>query len=554
MKRSGALFLIIGVFCFAFPAFAQESKIIIVGTTSKELKRTAHRLHISVEQLKNARNALQEATDLARKIKPLPISQLYSLRDSWRQLNRSKAKEFSESFIQDLRSEASNAADFNSYQQATSTAMPLIQSNDDFDYEKAQELIRSWPKPPDSAPGELADKFLSNLEANVRQNAISTLANRDPEKARALLEQSGNSEGHNYFLNGQIAQGFMNAGKKDEAFAIIDQTINDFRLHPSDPQALQTYQNFAQLTARIAGPARAGAIITPLITQLMNQKPSENCASGIMKAGDVSVDLTCAEMGVLNMVRNFQSMPALANTTLSSFPSLKSKLDQVGGIDSIYGNSGMSISTRFPTGSGSYQIYDGSVSNSANNVSGLIRELKGKAESNPSYVRGKLKDFAKGPQGIDMLINLISSSSYEDPELGSLALEVAKSLVSQVEPLQKRSSTLQNLIRASRQVDGEVDSEIIRDGFILADRLREDNEKTSEAVEISSVRTNAMGMTSGGQSWIAQEADRLEAYLVSELSKDDFEKAIRYVHSIKSDALKLTCLIQITQALRQQYY
>jgi hypothetical protein len=547
MKSLHALFLIIGVFCFEFPAFPQESKIVIVNTASKELKRTARRLRIPVEQLKKARQALQEATDLVKKTKPFPSSQLSSLKESWRQLNRSRAKEVDDSFIQDLRSEAAHAADFNAYQQATSAAMSFGQSFGDSDYEKMQELVRSWPDPPASA-GEAGEKFRSNMEANVRQNALSYLANSDPEKARTLLAQAGNSSGYNYSISGQIARGLMNAGKKDESLAMIDQTINDFRQHSADPQAFQAYQSFVQMTAGSLGVARAGALMAPLLAQFKTQASSENCASGIMKAGDLSVDLTCGEWGVLNMLRSypFQTMPGLVNTTLNSFPSLKSKLDQVGGIDNAYGNSGVNISVNYPKGI-SYQTSVGS--GSTDTVSKLIRELKGKAVSNPGFVRGKLKDIAKGEQGINALINLAQSASYDDPDLASLALDVAKPLLPQVESLQRRSSILQNMIRAYRQADGEVDSEILRDGFVLADQLREETEKSSEPMAVA-----RFAIQLGAQSWRTQEPDRLEAFLVSELSKDDYEKAINYVRSIKNENLKLTCLIQIVQALSQQNY
>jgi len=45
----------------------------------------------------------------------------------------------------------------------------------------------------------------------------------------------------------------MNAGKKDEALAFVDQTISDFNRQASDPQALQGYQYFAQTAIRSSG-------------------------------------------------------------------------------------------------------------------------------------------------------------------------------------------------------------------------------------------------------------------------------------------------------------
>ncbi len=49
-------------------------------------------------------------------------------------------------------------------------------------------------------------------------------------------------------------------------------------------------------------------------------------------------------------------------------------------------------------------------------------------------------------------------------------------------------------------------------------------------------------------------ADQLEATLVAELSKDDFEHAIDYVRPMKNETLKLVCLIQIAQALSQRNF
>ena len=140
------------------------------------------------------------------------------------------------------------------------------------------------------------------------------------------------------------------------------------------------------------------------------------------------------------------------------------------------------------------------------------------------------------------MVSLANLASYEDPELASLALEIAQELLPQVESLQKRSTILQNLVRAYRQVDGEVDTGLLRDGFVLADQLREEGE-------------TAGGMNPPGRkSGLAAMADQLEILLISELSKDSFDKAVDYVRSLGDDTLKLTCLIRIAQALSQPNY
>ena len=96
---------------FAFATFAQEGRVVIADTASREVRRSAHQIHIPVGQLKNAREALREATDLARKMDPPPYDQFNNLAQIWLQLNRTKAKGVIESFIQDMRDIAQKPED-----------------------------------------------------------------------------------------------------------------------------------------------------------------------------------------------------------------------------------------------------------------------------------------------------------------------------------------------------------------------------------------------------------------------------------------------------------
>jgi len=236
--------------------------------------------------------------------------------------------------------------------------------------------------------------------------------------------------------------------------------------------------------------------------------------------------------------------PGLVLKTLDAVPELKSKLDGIGGIDNLYGGSGTTFQMGMPGGSGGSSA--GSISMlmagaaAPTNPAKLFEQLKGKADSNPVLVKRRLQQVVEGPESIDLLIRLAETASYQDPELSSLALEAAQPLLSQVEPLTKRVSTLQNLARVYRQTEGSVDKELLKDGFILADQLRED----------------ASGNNDRGMNWVRPQttaADQLEAFLVAELSRDSFEDAIRYARSIEKGTFKLQCMVQIVQALRSSY-
>jgi len=69
----------------------------------------------------------------------------------------------------------------------------------------------------------------------------------------------------------------------------------------------------------------------------------------------------------------------------------------------------------------------------------MLREPKGKTESDLAFVKEKLQEAAKGPEAIKALINLADISAYEDQELGDLALEIGRPLLQQVEPQSRRT-------------------------------------------------------------------------------------------------------------------
>lgn len=218
--RSFFLFICVSL----VPVYAQEGKLVIVDTTSKELKRAAHRLRIPPEQLRNARQVLQEATDLARKMDPLPYDKYSMLADMWNQMNRPKAKSVLESFLEDLRSAAQEAPDLQSYQRPTMTAVSLLNQIYPQNYDKVLEAIQRWPSPPSSV-GNSAQDYRTNLERQIQLQNISSMAANDPEKAMALLSHQG-EEGAPYSMRSQIAQALMNLGKTDQALKVIDQTMS----------------------------------------------------------------------------------------------------------------------------------------------------------------------------------------------------------------------------------------------------------------------------------------------------------------------------------------
>jgi hypothetical protein len=536
MRYPSHLPMLLFVLFFAFPVFAQDSKF-ATDSSSKELKRTAHLLHISAQQLKNARQALQEATDLARKMESCPIEQYVNLAQSWNQLNPGKSKEIIESFIQDLRSEAENSNDLLSYNQATSSAMMLVNQSSNLGHEYLLQLVQSWPEvPPESGDGA------STFRNDMIKQALYRLANIDPENTLKMLLQPDKYGISRYEGYAVVAQGFMNTGKRDEALKLVDKSLSDFTQHSSDPKAIQDYGQFVSMTAGYLDSDRASAVFDKLIPPLMNQASIDGC-KGTLNGGDKSVSLTCAEFRVMELINAVRMIrPGLVLKTIESIPSLKSKLDSIGGIDGFYMSYNLTeASIAFPAQPGQKCIGDLPEETANINPEKLFEELKGKTESNPSFVEGKLQSLDQIPESIDVIAGLAYMSSYSDPALGSLALEVAGNRLNAVEALERRSWILQNLVRAYKQVEGEVDPGLLRKGFALVDEMRQEQSQRDTDSALMDL-TVQPGIT---------EADRLEALLVSELARDSFEDAIAYIHSMEDGLLKLTCFVQTVQALSQ---
>ena len=178
------------------------SQVAVVAPGSRELKRAAHRLRVTPERLQNMRVALREATEVARRIDPATAPMIGPIAHSWVQINRPEAKPNLEELYRELRMAAGNAEDARGYQSATQGAQALASAYSQIDFDRAQELIRTWPSPPSKA-GEAGEAARREMESRFRQQALNTLSMRDPERAAALLAQGGDES---WAARGRIAQ------------------------------------------------------------------------------------------------------------------------------------------------------------------------------------------------------------------------------------------------------------------------------------------------------------------------------------------------------------
>ena len=524
---------------FSPAAVAQEGRVTIAAPAAKELKRTAHRMRLPVERLKNIREALQLATNLARRMDPVPIEQLGTLAQLYVQLNRPEAGSTIDLLLAAARSAAETAANLSAYQQGSSAFQNLLRALIEIDVDRAVQLSRQWPITP-QALGEEADWVRTEHTMQFKTYLVQRLLPLDPEKAASLYADLGRYGAGNWSMRAQLAVQLVRSNRTDQAYGLIDAAMADFQSRSPDAN---NFRNFTMFLSQVAAvdPARFMAGVS-LLAGASGDLPGGTISGATLTAGDRSVALSSCQYQMLELIRALSGRPELAMKTLHAIPGLKEKLDQIGGIDNFFNPSlasGGKVSfanspygARNPDGSRTDAALPGS-----DKLSSLFKDLKGKAATNPTLVRRKLAAAVTGPGDVDLLINLAQRANYEDPDLSSLAFEAARPLMYQVQPLEKRSNALQSLVRAIRNCEGEVDTELLRDGFLLADQLRQEEREKSPQCAAASCAIRA--------------ADSLEQFLIGETAADDFGGAMKYLQTMPDDETRLRALFGIVGSLRQ---
>jgi len=122
--------------------------VVSIANQSKELRRTAHQLRISPDHLKNAREALKQATDLARRGSDMNV--VPQLAQHWIRIDKSRAPGALEELYGYLSANAREAGTTAIYQRCIASAQSLLRSLATLDTDRTVALWRNWPDPPAS--------------------------------------------------------------------------------------------------------------------------------------------------------------------------------------------------------------------------------------------------------------------------------------------------------------------------------------------------------------------------------------------------------------------
>jgi hypothetical protein len=401
--------------------------------------------------------------------------------------------------------------------------------------------------------GDEGERALAQFQNELNSRITSSAVYSSPDLIYEQLQQPQKAAALPLALRTEVAQSLIHSNQKDKAREVLDQTIVDLGKRPLVQDQRYDFENFLSGLARLYPERMMDAFSA--YQQMLAAQDADASQGTAMQSGEQWLWLSSAESTAVNVVRGLYNRPELAMRLLDSVPGLRSKLDQLGGLDHVLstGSAGLSPIPQVR----SYGIAASEMAGimAANpparpsdplsdpppNPTQLFQSLRGKAESNPEVVRRKLQGAFSKKEHFSQLVSLAQIANYQDPDLSSIAIQVARELLPQFENLEQRAGNLRNLASTMRSCEGEVDPGLLKQGMSLVSELREE-EKNREQANPPEPNTR-----------IYRQSDDFEIALIGWTAADDLSAALRRAHAMESDSLRIRALVQIAQSLISNY-
>jgi hypothetical protein len=507
-------------------AWAGQGKLEVADSDAKELKRTAHRLRIPVDQLRKARLVLEEATELAGRADPDP--QLgASLARTWLMFERRAAPAKIELLLAAPRLRAQEADALPAYRAAISAAQAVLVILAEVDESRAFELASAWPTPP-AGSGPEGDEVRRTLERGLRRDVARQLSYRDPERATGMLDRGAAEASGSPTTLARLAAQRLRQGRKDEALELADRALAGVRTGSWTLADSTQYGGFVAALAEVDYD-RALAGVEALMRAEVPPAPTpagfDRNRSAALRLGTTTLPLSPNELLFVDVLRAIGSRPELTARALALAPDLRSKLEQLGGVDAFL---------VFDNESGMQGVVFGPETTAGPDLQEqerLVARLRTRTTRDTDLTERVLDEKTTD---FDTLAMLAQRMSLSDPALASRALGRARELVRTVEPLDKRAGQWLHLMRIWRVVDGEVPAALFREGLRLAEELQGEGRESARSKPAEVFR----GLTS---------ADAIEVGLLGEYARADFEEALRLARRLP-EGRRLAGLVQIAQS------
>ncbi|MEE8587152.1 MAG: hypothetical protein V3T83_20110, partial [Acidobacteriota bacterium] len=367
-------------------AYGQPARagVEVLRLTEGDLERTAHRLRISPERLQQARQALEEATDLAQEIEVQQLRRGGRVSSLWVRIHRLEAPDRLEALITKRSGEVSGLEEASQYQALTQWALQTASAMASLHPSRALQAVQAWPAPPRWL-GEQASQLHEQLQSGLQRDEFPADFSIDPVNAlRGLL---GQASGWNRFSS-QFNR-IRRSQSREEANRLIDAMLTELAEKPATTQSLWQYSSLVQ-QANTVPHDRTEQLHDSLIAAFQHSsEKSSQVPTFIYEAEGQTVELNQGEHYFLQTLRSFYLQPEAILKLVNSWPDLKEKIDRIGGLDRAVSAGPTRIHNPANPEAESRPIRDRSTTRD------LIQELKFEALSRPGWVNRRLDSLSE---------------------------------------------------------------------------------------------------------------------------------------------------------------
>ncbi len=306
----------------------QDRRVIVVKPGEADLRREASRLRMCPEQLKNLRQALDEAVDL------LPeagrMGGQMSLGYFLFRFDRTHAEDTTIKLIQELGNKARQASTPEDYARLTSTALQLTSVLQRTNPTLAAKLEEQWPEDPTGG----APHGSGQVDNLARQRFFQDVQNHPEEALRQLSSVDPESQ---YGARATLLRSLVDKDMEPEARRLIEQTLSAPPASISQMNA-QQYGEFGR-TVLEQFPEYSDQIYRGLasVYQGLVQSGTGAQSQFTLSNGQV-LKVSSADQFILNlamMTGNFDQQFATRLAELS--PAISQRMQAAGGYRGLFG-------------------------------------------------------------------------------------------------------------------------------------------------------------------------------------------------------------------------
>jgi len=492
---------------FPSPALlCQDRRVVVVKPGDADLRREAARLRMCPEQLKNLRQALDEAVEL------LPeaggMAGQMSIGHFLFRFDRTHAEETTIRLTQELGNKARQASTSGDYTRLTSVALQLISALQRTNPSLAARLEEQWPEDPTGG----APQGSGRVNTLARQRFFQTAQNHPEEALRQLSSVEPESQ---YGARATLLRSLVDKDMEPEARRLIEQTLS-VPLESISQMTAQQYGEFGR-TVLEQYPEYSEQIYRGLASVYQGLSQSgigaQNQSTTTLPNGQV-LKLSSADQFILNlamMTGDFDQQFATRLAELS--PAISQRMQAAGGYRGLF-----------------------------NYNSKQMRQAQRKLLETPDeQLESSLQDSTSSMD----LLRTAGQLCYEAPEKAERIFDLMLKRIQGQSDLRQAINEFQNGSSSCARCLGLLPDKWFSAGKALLDKARQQEQESAPVlntvdgrVELGHPRAMVPTLSAG-----------LEASLIAFKADTDFAGAMQEIRAIEDKSRRYQILFRVVQRL-----